>query len=105
MSWPAAWRPVPAIPEVVALSVPAHAGAPAHPGSSWWQVALRRDIRAPLFLLRAAPSPLTAQGMTPAEMQMIPAALDRGRPLDAYDQAAWRGTDAMLADGQACFGT
>lgn len=62
-------------------------------------MALVRALAVSLFLLRA-PAPLIAQEMTSAETQMVQTALDRGRLLYAYDQAAWHGTDAMLADAE-----
>jgi hypothetical protein len=55
-------------------------------------------LAVPLCLSVAMPAALSAQEMTPAEMPIVQAALNRGTLLHAYDKAAWHGTDAMLAD-------
>jgi hypothetical protein len=57
-----------------------------------------RTLAVSLCLLAAVPARLAAQEMTPAEMPVVQAALNRGTLLHAYDKAAWHGTDAMLAD-------
>lgn len=53
------------------------------------------------FLALVPAAPLTAQSMTEAEAQQVQQALNRGQLLYSYDQAAWHGTDAMMADARA----
>jgi hypothetical protein len=53
------------------------------------------------FLVLASAAPLAAQSMTEAEAQQVQLALNRGQLLYSYDQAAWHGTDAMVADAKA----
>jgi hypothetical protein len=45
-------------------------------------------------------SPVYGQTITPTEEAAIQTAVSRGQLLYAYDQAAWHGTDAMLADAK-----
>jgi hypothetical protein len=53
-----------------------------------------------LLGLAAALSPASAQELTPAETEAVQTAVARGQLLYAYDQAAWHGTDAVLAEAK-----
>lgn len=51
-----------------------------------------------VILMAAAPAAAIAQDrMTPSEQAAVQLALDRGQLLYAYDQAAWHGTDDVMA--------
>ncbi|RYZ61142.1 MAG: hypothetical protein EOP09_20320, partial [Proteobacteria bacterium] len=51
-----------------------------------------------LFLFLVPASPLIAQSMPPSDAVAVQKALDRGKRLYAFDQAAWHATDAFHAD-------
>jgi len=62
---------------------------------------LARSLIISLAIATVLVSPLYGQTIPQAEEPAIQTAVIRGQLLYAYDQAAWHGTDALLADAKA----